>query len=313
MSANRSPESWLKRSRGFTLVELLVVIAIIGILVALLLPAIQAAREAARRTQCTNNLKQISLGLNNYHDTFRIFPPGAWNYANRGNGLAWTVFILPFIEQQTVYEEFDFGRNSWNNFNHLPGMNLIPAYHCPSLRLKNGAGGAGEQIGGKDPYTTHYYSVMGPQGVNPFGTTGPANYPTNGNANPHGGFATGGILYRNSTTRIGDVTDGTSNTMIVGEISWDEANCYRNWVRGITGTGDGEAAGSLKNIEFGIRVVPYNGSNNFNDVSFGSQHPGGCQFAFADGSVTLITEAIDLNLLKALASREGKEPQTATR
>ena len=127
MAATCFPKNHSGRTRGFTLVELLVVIAIIGILVALLLPAIQAAREAARRTQCTNNLKQINLGLNNYHDTFRIFPPGAWNYANRGNGLAWTVFILPFLEQQTVYEEFEFGRNSWNNFNHRPGLNLISA------------------------------------------------------------------------------------------------------------------------------------------------------------------------------------------
>ena len=111
---------------GFTLVELLVVIAIIGVLVALLLPAIQAAREAARRTQCSNNLKQISLGLNNYHDTYRTFPPGAWNEANRGNRLAWTVFILPFIEQSALYEQYRFDE-PWDSESNLKLLDQMPA------------------------------------------------------------------------------------------------------------------------------------------------------------------------------------------
>src|SRR5688500_18435425 len=105
-----------RRSRGFTLVELLVVIAIIGILIALLLPAVQAAREAARRTQCQNNLKQLALGLHNYHDINNIFPVGhEWRgdldgdavNADGGTGFGWAYFLLPFIEQQARFEEFD--------------------------------------------------------------------------------------------------------------------------------------------------------------------------------------------------------------
>jgi len=307
MAAVLFSRSLPKKTRGFTLVELLVVIAIIGILVALLLPAIQAAREAARRTQCANNLKQISLGLNNYHDTYRTFPPGAWNEANRGNRLAWTVFILPFIEQQTVYQEFNFEHNTYTGVNLLPGIILVPTYHCPSLRLKLGSGGTGEQVGGKDPYTTHYYAVMGPQGVNPMVPGGTTRYPESDNTNPHGGYAYGGVLYRNSSIRIADITDGTSNTVMVGEISWDAANCFRTWLRGASGT----ACAGAKNVEFGIKVVPYNGSNNFNDVSFGSEHPAGCHFAVADGSVSFVTDNIEMNVLLAIASREGAEPQSA--
>jgi len=295
-----------QKTRGFTLVELLVVIAIIGILVALLLPAIQAAREAARRTQCSNNLKQIGIGLNNYHDTFRTFPPGAWNEANRGNRLAWTVFILPFIEQQAIYAEFNFEHNSYTGVNLLPGIMLVPTYHCPSIRLKTG-NYSGEQVGGKDYYTTHYYAVMGPQGINPLVPGGTTRYPESDNVNPHGGYAYGGVLYRNSSIRLGDITDGTSNTVMVGELAWDAANCYRTWLRGASGT----AVAGAKNLEFGLKVVPYNGSNNFNDVSFGAEHPAGCHFAVCDGSVAFVTENIDMSVLLAIASREGTEPQTA--
>lgn len=311
MIASRFSGSRSRKARGFTLVELLVVIAIIGVLVALLLPAIQAAREAARRTQCSNNLKQISLGLNNYHDTFKTFPPGAWNEANRGNRLAWTVFILPFIEQQTVYQEFNFEYPNYTGVNLLPGIILVPTYHCPSLRLKTGDY-SGEFVGGKAPYTTHYYAVMGPQGINPLIPGGTTRYPESDNVNPHGGYAYGGVLYRNSSTRIGDITDGTSNTVMVGELAWDAANCYRTWLRGANGT----AVGSAKNIEFGLKVAPYASAgwtNNFNDVSFGSEHPAGCHFAVCDGSVAFVAENIEMNVLLAIASREGAEPQTAIR
>jgi prepilin-type N-terminal cleavage/methylation domain-containing protein len=288
---------------GFTLVELLVVIAIIGVLVALLLPAVQAAREAARRTQCTNNLKQIAIALHNYHDTHRTFPPGGWNEANRGNRLAFNAFILPFMEQQAVYDEFNFEHNHYTGPNLNPGLRMIPAYFCPSCRIVRSAFNS-EWVGGEATYTTHYYAVMGPKGVNPISGN---RYPEVDPTATHGGYALSGVLHRNSSTNMGHVIDGTSNTIMVGEISWEAANCFRIWPRGINGT----ASGSAKNVEFGINVMPYNGSNNFNDVSFGSQHPGGANFAVTDGSVRFISETVDLALYLAAASMNGREPQTA--
>ncbi len=105
-----------------------------------------------------------------------------------------------------------------------------------------------------------------------------------------------------------DVTDGTSNTFLLGELSWNNANCYRSWVRG----GAGDAIPTSKNVVYGINVQTskYNNSNLFNDVSFGSQHPGGCQFAMADGSVTFVQESINMDVYKATASCDGNEAKT---
>ena len=136
------------RKRGFTLVELLVVIAIIGILIALLLPAVQAAREAARRTQCTNNLKQFGLGMHNYHDTYKTFPYG---HDNTGRRVTWFPLILPFIEQQALHDEFDWVANSWFGA-QAPACNRdVPGARCPSdpggLKLQQGF--HGNRRGGK--------------------------------------------------------------------------------------------------------------------------------------------------------------------
>src|SRR2546430_2728750 len=132
--------------KGFTLVELLVVIAIIGVLVSLLLPAVQAAREAARRSQCINNLRQIGLALHTYHDTFRLFPPsyltvpgggGAMGPPDPDNGDAgpgWTalMLLLPQIEQVNLYNSFDLNTPSWSSKNTAPGQQTVPTYLCPS-------------------------------------------------------------------------------------------------------------------------------------------------------------------------------------
>jgi len=148
-SAGRFRERWCIRA-GFTLVELLVVIAIIGLLVALLLPAIQAAREAARRTECSNKLKQIGLALHNYHDTYNVFPPGAITKTtscslNTGNtrtdgGAPWTVLTLPFMEQSSLHDRFDFSKpfaSRWNdgatpNTNFSLQFTTNRTFHCPS-------------------------------------------------------------------------------------------------------------------------------------------------------------------------------------
>ncbi len=120
------------RSRGFTLVELLVVIAIIGILIALLLPAVQAAREAAKRMQCMNHLKQWGLALHNYHDAYKTFPQGSWGTGNR---LAFQVMLLPYLEQGALYEQFDLGLYYGNAPNQALMLESTPVHFCPSSRV----------------------------------------------------------------------------------------------------------------------------------------------------------------------------------
>ncbi|MCC6510172.1 MAG: DUF1559 domain-containing protein [Pirellulaceae bacterium] len=292
---------------AFTLVELLVVIAIIGVLVGLLLPAVQAAREAARRMQCSNNLKQIGLSMQNYHDTHKRFPPGAWNEANNGNRLGWQVFILPFMEQTNLYNSFNFSHNNYTGVNLLPAATAVKTYLCPSNRVKvnqNGqTPGSGENPASGMAFTTHYYGAMGPKGINPAIPGGATLFSHDPNPTGHGGYSNTGVLFRNSRIGMGDITDGTSNTILVGEIAFEAANCYRSWVRGCSGN----TIGSCKNSEFGINVRPYNGSNNFNSVSFGSEHTGGCQFALCDGSVQFITQSIDMPVYFGLLTRNGGE------
>jgi hypothetical protein len=141
---------------------------------------------------------------------------------------------------------------------------------------------------------------MGPKGTNP--TTGAA-YLWNNNPSGHGGFAQNGILLRHQTVLMRDVTDGLSNTLVAGEISWNTANSFRIWLRGC----DSSACGSTKNINTGINLTPYNGSNNFNDVSFGSMHAGGCHFVMGDGTVRFISQNISFALYQGLGSRDGTE------
>ncbi|HVV99278.1 MAG TPA: DUF1559 domain-containing protein [Planctomycetaceae bacterium] len=295
------------RKSGFTLIELLVVIAIIAVLIALLLPAVQQAREAARRSQCKNNMKQFGLALHNYHDTFSCFPVGGFyegtsGGVNIGNGLSWHVMILPYLDQSPLYNQLNFLSNS-----HLtPASNLalctqpLPVMFCPSGSQLQST--FNSEFSGTTPtYSTHYYGIMGPKGTNPVTN---AAYPWDNSIAGHGGFATSGILLRNALTRMRDVTDGTSNTLMVGEISYNTANCYRIWLRGC----DGSPCASVKNINTGINLTPYNGSNNFNDVSFGSMHTGGAQFLSADGGVHFLSQNISFTVYSAVGSRNGGEP-----
>ncbi|MFM9067837.1 MAG: DUF1559 domain-containing protein [Planctomycetota bacterium] len=196
-----------RRVRGFTLVELLVVIAIIGILVALLLPAVQAAREAARRTQCTNNLRQWSLSLHNYHDSFRAFPmTNAQNYLPNVQGFSPQARLLPFIEQQNLQNALDFSQPAFTGpFNALVPNPLFAAWFatpisvalCPSDPapvLNVGAGGT--------MYSGINYMVS-------YGSGTGANYDLR--------WPTDGVVYENSGVRFGDILDGTSNTVFMSE------------------------------------------------------------------------------------------------
>ena len=287
---------------GFTLVELLVVIAIIGVMVGLLLPAVQAAREAARRMTCSNNLKQIGIAVHNYHDTFRMFPPSSFN-ANR---LAWTVHTLPFIEQQSLFEQFNMNLFYNAGTNNVLGMTRVNTYICPSIKSPvSSIANGGEAINGVGTFTTSYYGVMGPQGINPATTTA---YPFTV-VGIHGGFALDGFFKQNAQSRFADILDGTSNTFMIGEISWDDRrgvrSRYRTWSRGHN---QNDWTAGVKNV---AQQINSDFTALFNNMSFGSNHPGGCHFLLADASVNFLSNSTDFGLLLSASSASGGEVQIA--
>lgn len=302
----------MKKRTAFTLIELLVVISIIGILIGLLLPAVQAARAAAQRAQCLNNMKQIGLAMVAYESLNKTFPSGGLDNTRNGNRMGWPVLVLPYLEQTALQSRFDMKKSYLEAVNRSASMTPVNVYLCPSQREQKSVllrefGSDSEQYLGADTYTIHYYGVAGPKGTNPAG----ANYAlqTGGTC---GGFAQSGVLYKNSRVRFADIRDGSSNTFLLGEISWDGAKMYRIWNRGCDEGGAAWCA-SCKNVLNGINVKAYTVFNqDFNDVSFGSEHGGGGHFAFCDGSVRFVSENINLGLYRATASRNGSEIATLT-
>ena len=311
----RRPLSRTRPPRGFTLVELIVVVAILALLIALLLPAVQGAREAARRIQCSNNQKQIGVAMHAYQASMRVFPQGS----NTANQLSWRVFVLPQMEQQALYDRFDFGAGQFNGGTNREGpnksilaLNKIDVYHCPSAsRFLASDGSSTLTNPTRQTFNSHYYGVAGPKGTNP----------ATGQAYPHvaygiyGGYAEGGILYRDSTTDPAAVLDGLSNTLMVGEIavpnvsswttSWHGGGDGGNWIRGgcCESTNPSGTAGS-KNVDVGINAPPL----LINDCPFSSRHAGaGAVFLRGDGSVSFVSDSIPIDVYKALCSRRGGE------
>jgi len=306
-----------KHRRAFTLIELLVVIAIIAILIGLLLPAVQKVRESAARAKCQNNLKQIGIALNMFHDQYGGFPKAG----KRSSELSWHVYLLPFIEQGNLYSQFSLvkgpyagssGRGPLKNEHAV--ANKVAIYQCPSstvermLTTSPNQFVTSEYVGGKPPYLTHYYGVMGPK-------TTPGATPVYDllNTGGHGGFARQGIFMPDedsASTLLGpdagnghqSISDGSSNTLLVGEQSWfrNTGTRYRSWVRGCD---SGVCAGS-RNVMNGINTYDI---NTFSDQAFGSGHGQGTNFVMGDGSVRFIRENINLAAYKALASRNGGE------
>lgn len=295
------------KSQGFTLVELLVVIAIIGVLIALLLPAVQAAREAARRMSCSNNLKQFALACHNYHDVHHSLPAATID----SNTLSWHVLILPFIEQRPLYDKFSFVRGSYDAGGNLGpnknehALNPLGALLCPSCpRVETQI--TSEYIGGKPVYTMHYYGILGPHGTNPV-----TNQAYNSYSASWGIIAYDGTMPLDHAVRFSEITDGLSNTYLIGELAWKDNTYFRSWVRGAR-MADGSldyTKGEDVNCESSKTIrYPINSRlGSISDGAFGSQHPGGTQFALSDGSVKFTSETIASGVYLSMASRNGGE------
>jgi prepilin-type N-terminal cleavage/methylation domain-containing protein/prepilin-type processing-associated H-X9-DG protein len=304
---------------GFTLVELLVVIAIIGVMVGLLLPAVQAAREAARRMSCSNNLKQIGLAFHNYADVHKRFPAG---YAADIQGVqdsrerslwAWGTFILPYVEQGTLYEQLNPSQVKLHQ--HLTtaaGLQLlqtpIATYRCPSDTgpvLNNFDDSQYvPDSGGANEYNRHVTS----DGTNRIAIT-LASYVmvanTSDSTTPLVNFGTiepRGVGWQNSRVGFRDITDGTSNTLMVGERSWRVKNLTVGSANALGFSAETCAPGtswSVKSGQLAVLGIGYDGINwtannrQHQTRGFFSNHPGGVQFALCDGSVRFISENID--------------------
>jgi len=294
-----------RSKRAFTLVELLVVIAIIGILVAMLLPAVQAAREAARRSQCTNNLKQLSLALLTYHQAVGRFPPPGIS----SNQVSWWVLILPYLEQKPLYDQFDFKQGNWNQPEKLRVAAVaVPVFFCPSSTddedRRSGHSSEVYPSGGPRVFTAHYFGVLGPNGTNNY-VSPPVAYKCTGLTETFGGYCTQGSFLYPTGLDVASVRDGTPNTLFIGEIAWPGMPYYRAFTRGYYWE---SSRGTLllfaKNVQY-----PINSRNTttWNNTSFGSLHPGGAHFAMVDGSVRFFSQYTDQNVYMALASRNGEE------
>jgi prepilin-type N-terminal cleavage/methylation domain-containing protein len=323
------------KSAAFTLVELLVVIAIIGVLVALLLPAVQAAREAARRSDCQNRLRQVALACVSHHDAKGYFPSGSATDKEDpqpGANTSYTAFsfiphILPYMEQQAVQNSMNMKQAWFRPVNYDTAFKTpLPGLACPSQNpvqltfvTKPGSTDPPEEYAYLQP---HYMGVMGAKDNCPYtATTFPETTYTLAPANAapncgNGGTADNGILYIGSRVKFKDIADGGSNTFLIGEASWD-VGPQRPWMVGFSSNTQlaGHFTYVIKNIAYPLntayRVYPNPpGGQPYpnNDTSFGSLHPGGTFMALCDASVHFVREDVDLKgVLKAMASRGSEE------
>lgn len=322
-----------KPRRGFTLVELLVVIAIIGILIALLLPAVQAAREAARRSQCTNNLKQIGLSLHNYHDVYRAFPIGATYYWHS----SFLVHLLPYLEQGNVYKQLSFRDRSAMLFDStsLSGVRLanyqkmaefVPtAYQCPSSTLLRYAENPGAP---QDVSTSSYVGIAGActSSTDATDPTGQGRC----DSSSTGYICANGALIPNVSIRIAEITDGTSSTIMIGEQSdWAvtsagakvdvrTSNRRGAWIGANSLGFPGDSAGTdwTGGAYYNLTTVRYaigyktqatgSGGNHFTgaNTAIQSAHPGGASVLRADGGISFLSESMDRIVLRNLAIRD---------
>jgi prepilin-type N-terminal cleavage/methylation domain-containing protein len=327
----------MRARKGFTLIELLVVIAIIAVLIGLLLPAVQKVRDAAARLRCLNNLKQIGLALHTYHDAKHAFPPGyitgvsrasldprelllltitglwdfpppATNPEPQAPGWGWAALLLPYVEQDNLARTIDFGLPVEAPSLWRPRKEVVRLYVCPSDR------NTGEftviDIIGRTPRHTGEIAVAA---TNSYA----ANYGGLGlvNTDPDGG---NGVFYRNSKTRVQDITDGSSHTFAIGERA--ALLTQTPWAGVMTGGTTQTTPGApvftayrglwpsmvMARIGFKPLNSPY-----AEPVDFFSPHREMVYFAFADGSAHAVSTSTDPTVLQALATRAGGETASA--
>ncbi|MEO8495042.1 MAG: DUF1559 domain-containing protein [Planctomycetota bacterium] len=303
-----------RKRYGFTLVELLVVIAIIGILVALLLPAVQAAREAARRMSCGNNMKQMGLALHNYHDTYKVLPPSCLNpgsnlssnfvAAGQIRNFTGYLFILPFMEQQPLHDKIDFriatGKADWlgiggGGSQAVLDFVIIPSFRCPS------------DVTHQDPHTyatQNMYTITNATRVS-YGFVHDDYEYTKPTVWDQDTATTRSIFGQNGAAGLGDIKDGTANTLMMIETPFRKEGCGAPYCFGPF----------LQGYVHTHFITPWRRGINENYANTGypyawgagSEHPGGCQATMADASVQFIPETIDRNILRALETANGKE------
>jgi prepilin-type N-terminal cleavage/methylation domain-containing protein/prepilin-type processing-associated H-X9-DG protein len=295
------------RRPGFTLIELLVVIAILAILIGLLLPAVQKVREAAARTRCSNNLKQLAIALHTHHDARGAFPAGYVVDAGGTPRMPWTVALLPHLEQGPLYAKFDPAGTFYaflvtGSETNKPHQTVrLTAFECPA---DPNSSDANQNI--------NYFAVQGGNATD--GTVTSGSFPQRFNY-------TNGVMYKGSAVRISDVTDGTTNTFLVGETRYlalkggcNDACAGTFW--GTWGSTYYPGGGQMPTTAAAARD-PINSSAIDPNVNFtfevqtrmfGSRHPGGCHFALCDGSVRFVREAVDAAVYQAAGTRADGLP-----
>ena len=318
------------QKNGFTLVELLVVIAIIGILIGMLLPAVQQVREAARRISCGNNMRQMTLGLMSYESAHQHFPSGVI-----GNGLGpafpglnWGSLILPFLEQNTLHDILSEQSNNFSNPNWADpvngdsAINVLPVFLCPSddsdvqnrNRFSSPAALPGGAFGTFHA-RSNYIGVLGPRLKVDFPNVDDFDDVSFTESGPIGDLFTldlPGILYLNSEVTFGEISDGASNTLIIGErdsFTFPDGRqrsagtwCASLFAQSLTpslGPTSDEPLFTLNSTILGERFA--------RQYPFASSHPGGANFGRADGSVQFVAETVSGTLYQAMGTKAGGE------